>query len=185
MNAPLRSIAELHREYLRKTSPWNDERDALLAELLECGHSLGRCAEIIGGGITRNSAIGRAYRLGLKASKKPAHDVAPLPPRQARPARPKPPARPVAARIVILKAKGEPKMSVKLAINEPIVDRYGTFECEGDTSIPIMDLVDGVCHWPYDVQDEPVRYCGVKAIEGASWCGKHAGRVWQPARERA
>lgn len=52
---------------------------------------------------------------------------------------------------------------------------------EGQTGrVDLLGLADGVCHFPIDQQDGPVRYCGDHAEDGGRYCPHHAGRMFQP-----
>ena len=153
------------------------------------GLSFRAIAEKIGGGTTRNSCVGKARRLGLISVEKPTRALSPLPrrgkpaPKQAQPATPVINLQPIAEPL----AQANYCQFLTKTCQAPEA-RPNSFICTDDTSIPIMQLVDGVCKWPYTIQDEPTRYCGVKALDGRSWCETHAKRVWQtakPARVRA
>jgi hypothetical protein len=49
------------------TPYWNSEKEAMLKQLWEQGHSASQIAEVLGG-VSRNAVIGKAHRLGLRSS---------------------------------------------------------------------------------------------------------------------
>ena len=46
---------------------WTDEREEKLKELWKKGHSGSQIAQMLGEGATRNSVLGKAFRLKLQA----------------------------------------------------------------------------------------------------------------------
>lgn len=136
---------------------WTDERIALLTDLWTAGKTGSECAEALG--ISRNAALGKAYRLGLparvRATPKPmSRPRAPRPPKPviARPApapRPAKPARVVAPPPAPMPPKCHP--------------------------VSLMAVVYGQCRFPvagWAGPDAPF-YCGSPSTDGRSYCRWH------------
>lgn len=102
--------------------------------------------------LTRNAIIGRSRRLGL-------------------------PQRPMSS--VQRKETIEKKRPPPVRIEAPI-EPADSVPIEGDQSLTIYQLRDGVCKWVLDDfgSRPPYSYCGHAAEIGCSWCPEHYNKVY-------
>lgn len=149
--------------------PWTPAEIELLRTLTAECFTASQIAARVGNGKTRNSVVGKWFRLGLSKSRPkpertgkikltPASEKAP---RVHRPSvkRPEPslPALPVPAVI-------EP---------EPIV------------GVNVVQLESRMCKFPIgDPQQPDFRYCGKPQRENSPYCAHHAAICYQPASDR-
>jgi GcrA cell cycle regulator len=141
---------------------WTDEQDEVLKRLLAAGISFTNAAAMINADFatsySRNAAIGRAHRLGIKTERRG------LPGAGRKPTGRKPrPAKPVFPKQVVVRA---PEPVVELA---PYI---------GSLNLPFGDLrpfsADRVnqCRFIEGAAPEFL-CCGTETLPGASWCGHH------------
>jgi GcrA cell cycle regulator len=161
---------------------WTSEHCDALRQFLAGGLSFSRIAAAINAkfntAYSRNATIGRARRMGLTGSDRPAHllDASPNSQRQ-RPERHK---RATAAlerprpRVVDSKGKGPARLRCV-----EIDPRHLSF----------MELDDGDCRYPYggDAEGDLVTFCGHLQRAGSSYCTAHFHLTLGPgtASERA
>lgn len=136
-------------------SVWTDENVALLRKLWSEGHSARDIAACIPGA-TRNSIIGKAYRLGLP-DRSPLTRVAP---------RPKPE---TAARV---SAPRPPRFSA--VAHAALVTRLAPLRFADGAVATVLTIRDGMCKFPIgDPKAGDFAYCGRDACRG-SYCDDHA-----------
>ena len=164
---------------------WTDERVARLKELQAQNYSGRRIGAELG--ITRNAAMGKLARMGLKCEsmyqpprgegrkrerERKAHPWTPLP----QPEGPKPAGQ---FRLTPTKKTLEPK-PIKLVASAP--------EPIPATACSIYDLTNETCRWPCGGMNDPVTlFCGAPGADlaaGMPYCGFHAPRAYAPARWR-
>ena len=58
---------------MKPWKPWIPYMIKRLRELAEAGHSASMIAEIMGGDLTKNAVIGKAWREGIRLKARPAH----------------------------------------------------------------------------------------------------------------
>jgi GcrA cell cycle regulator len=134
-----------------------------LSVLWASGLSGAKIAARLGGGATRNSVIGKAYRLGLPkrdTTSRLSQAVKRMRARRQRPA----PAKPLSP-IQALLALVEP--------TPPDADLVSK-------SVHLLDLEATSCHWPrHRDERNDWRFCGHERVVGLSYCRHHARRAFQ------
>ena len=132
---------------------WTPEREERLKKLWTKGHSGSEIAVLLGDGATRNSVLGKAFRLNLEA-------------------------RSVSRRST---SKGNiekentqevktQKLGRKARFKALLLDK--NFEPENPTKLE--NLTDGLCKWPLGEKMEPASFfCGRKSLEKFSYCRLH------------
>jgi GcrA cell cycle regulator len=159
---------------------WTKERIERLKELWTEGLSASQIAAELGEGVSRNSVLGKAHRLGLaqgerKGASMPRPRNPPHSPDPAPAAEPPPQNKPDPAPMMSDRPPAE-------AAELPHRDEAVVPRSEGVT---IMELREGVCRWPLGDPTTPeFRYCGARAVEGLPYCAHHAQMAYQPATER-
>jgi GcrA cell cycle regulator len=144
---------------------WTVERTDLLKKRWAEGATGTQIAAELG--ISRNSVIGKAHRLGLAAR---AASPAPTP------RKPKP--RPTIHANAALAALRRATAPVHFIESPPAI-------LEVSTRCGILDLTSTTCRWPIGVPGKPdFFFCGSKPHEGLPYCGYHSRRAYQPARAR-
>ena len=133
---------------------WTPEQDKLLTELVVSGLSYSHIAsalnEEMGSMFTRNSAIGRANRIGLRGAQG-SH------PRPAGPAR--------APRM--RRAPGAPNVFIKVKDTAPPLPN-----ATADVTPKLVELTEVTgCRWPYG--DADFRFCDHAKVKGFSYCPGH------------
>ena len=153
---------------------WTGERAELLKKLWGDGLSASQIAAELGG-ITRNSVIGKAHRMGLETRAKQGPRMP-----DNRPRKPKP------SRISNVLFSGYrpgrqlPAPRKKSAVLAPSTAPAESFRCT------IMDLEDHPatpkrCRWPVgDPRGEEFLFCGAKPIQGLPYCDYHARMAYDP-----
>jgi len=140
---------------------WNEELIELLKKMRADGISAPDIAQRLGNGFTRNSVLGKAFRLGL--------DKAP-PKTQLRQSM-------IAARRLRAKARPRirPALPPPMAVEAlPMTNEVGT--------IPFADTDHRHCMWiPGDPRVD-ARVCGKPRVPDSSWCAAHKPRAYQPRR---
>jgi GcrA cell cycle regulator len=160
---------------------WAPEHSDALRDCLSRGMSYGQAADAInmrfGTEFTRNAAIGRAKRLGLKTVSAPKVLLRPRRPARPPESPPRPP--PKVARPEVSAAPApEPAKPVKL-------------RCVGikPRLLAFADLEPGDCRYPYGGEEEGETYafCGHPRIPHSSYCRPHHALTHGPgtASERA
>lgn len=137
-------------------NPWTDERIATLRDLLAKGCSYSEIARALGGGITRNAAIGKAQRLGISERLKPSK------PRSECSANPRP---------ILIKPAPVLK-AAPVPIAAPVVESFTLRSVAGEKA-RLREPCAGACRWPVgDPRDDSFGYCGAPA--DGNYCASHA-----------
>jgi GcrA cell cycle regulator len=136
---------------------WTVEHDAALDKYLQRKFSFSQAAAAInkefGTAYTRNAAIGRANRIGLKSI---------CPPTGGLHVNRKPRSMPWAAQGV--------SQRTYYRRRKQDVSAYRCVEV-APLNLSLVDLDSGQCHWPYG--DGPFTFCGHPQLPGFSYCGPH------------
>jgi GcrA cell cycle regulator len=144
---------------------WAPEHSGALRDCLSRGMSYGQAADAInarfGTQFTRNAAVGRAKRLGLKVA--PGRKVAPRPQRPEAPPIDEPKAR----------LPDTPAVPAPVAARpEPVKLR-----CVGikPRLLAFTDLEPDDCRYPYggEKDGEAMAFCGHPKLAGSSYCAPH------------
>lgn len=156
---------------MRDATPikWLDEHDDVLREELAKGHSLADAAielnSRFGMAITRNAAIGRASRMGIKSKTRGGDNM---------------------KRIV--KPKLAPKIKPKLVagpirIEQPrMVREDAEIRCAAiePRHLTLLELKSKDCRYPYGDSPEPITFCGHPQQEASSYCPAHRALIMRP-----
>ena len=132
---------------------WSDEREEKLKQLWEKGHSGSQIAQMLGEGATRNSVLGKAFRLKLQArvvSKKTTPRIN-------------------AETDNSLEIKSQ-KLGRKAKFKSLLLDK--NFPPENPTKLE--DLSRDTCRWPLGEKLEPAKlFCGRKPVDKFPYCQLH------------
>ena len=132
---------------------WTAEKEEKLKQLWKKGHSGSQIASMLGDGATRNSVLGKAFRLKLEAravSKK-------------------------STSITHTKKEGSPeiktqKLGRKAKFKSLLLDK--NFPPENPTKLE--DLSQDTCRWPLGEKLEPAKlFCGRKPVDKFPYCQLH------------
>ena len=141
---------------------WTPEKEEKLKELWKKGHSGSEIANILADGTTRNSVLGKAFRLKLETravSKKTTIKVSSNTEKNNAP-----------------EIKNQ-KLGRKARFKALLLDK--NFEQENPTKLE--DLTDQLCRWPLGEKMEPASFfCGRKSLEKFSYCKLHVLYAFQP-----
>lgn len=166
-------------EYRGKRDRWSPEVIEQLKALWRAGKSAGQIADVLPGGFTRNSVIGKARRLGLDGRQSPII-------RTPGPAQPLTPAQRMrktrAARQAALAAQ---KAAAEIAPEPGPVWNIEPARREAaplpGVLVTLMMLTDRICKWPIgDPRDEAFHFCGHASVVDSSYCREHHTRSRQP-----
>ena len=139
---------------------WTAEKEEKLKELWKKGHSGSEIANILGDGATRNSVLGKAFRLKLEAravSKKSTSKT-----QTKRDSSPE------------IKTQ---KLGRKAKFRALLLDK--NFEPENPKKLE--DLTNETCRWPIGhPYEEKFYFCGRKSIEKLPYCKLHVLYAFQP-----
>ena len=142
---------------------WPIEHDMLLRDGFNKGWSYTQIARWInrerGTAYSKNACIGRARRLGLGVRSKPKPEPEP----RSRTPRQRPD-------IAIRKA-ATPKKVVAPYVPKPDPMRPG--------HVRLIQLREGMCRWPNGEGAEHIRFCGLKQVEGESYCAEHCRAAYR------
>lgn len=156
---------------------WTPEREDELRVLWATGEPASEIAAIMGGGLTRNSIIGKAHRLKLakRRTAAPRSNVARL--RRARVARTGSEHRTL-LRLSSAKKSGADSLEEALALVKPKPIVGSVWEALPDTTpIPLLIATDETCRWPIGDPLLPgFGYCGRAVDGGAVYCLEHRAR---------
>lgn len=187
----VRSRAELLGLPPRERRPdileWNEAQLATLRDRFAAGDSFSQIAALIGGGCSRNAALGKAHRLGLTRgailNRHPRPARKPKPPRPAKPvlraARPQPAPKPAKPRLaihgngaVVEVAKAPPPLAMlKRRAFEPL---------QNAPPKPWIERRDGECTWPVG---DGMSCCA--PVHKRGWCWEHHCLGTVPTRARS
>lgn len=144
----------------KKSTFWNDAREAELRRRIDAGESGGVIAQALG--CTRNTVIGKVVRLKLRFTSERQ------PPKRFKVGRTVP-----AVSLPRRRNKRPPKR-----VAYPAPDLPAPIPCG-----PIGDIPDSrrACRWTDDdVQDPNWRMCGTESWYGSSYCPHHHARAYRP-----
>jgi len=154
---------------------WAPEHSDALRDCLSRGMSYGRAADAInarfGTEFTRNAAVGRAKRLGLKVA--PGRKITLGRKVAARPQGPRVPPEPKP------KSKGGTLRPDTPATPGPLPEcaKPVKLRCVGvkPRLLAFADLEPGDCRYPYggDKEGEAFAFCGHPKLKGSSYCAPH------------
>lgn len=181
----------------RQKIKWDAALDAALTELWEHSKkSASQIAKELGGGITKNSVLGRVYKLQLtkrSVQGRPRKRKVPSPHGNARPRR-------RIARPVHLQAAGETVNIGPIGGGQlEVVSTFVHVTPPEDLAIPfeqrksLLDLTSDTCRWPVGEPGKPdFFFCGgqvmEKLIDGKMvkqcYCAAHYQRAYKPAPKR-
>ena len=139
---------------------WTAEREEKLQQLWKKGYSGSQIAQMLGEGATRNSVLGKAFRLKLQAR--------------------------VVTKKTTTKTNTETdnspeikpqKLGRKAKFKALLLDK--NFEAENPTKLE--DLTDNHCKWPLGEKMKPaIFFCGRKPLEKFTYCKLHFLYAYQP-----
>ena len=159
---------------------WDAQSDGTLLKLLSEGQSASEICIVLGR--TRNSVIGRSYRLRKGPVVKGAHGLTPVvkPKRRYTP-------RPKIARSVSAAPKASARRTTRKSDptgrrRRAAVLRMKCSGAEPRLNCDIHDLTNGVCRYIVSGEGEPVLYCG-DTTQYKSFCAKHAGVCYENSFE--
>ncbi len=132
---------------------WTAEREERLKNLWKKGHSGSEIASVLGDGATRNSVLGKAFRLNLEA-------------------------RAVSRRST---SKGNTEKENTQEVKTQKLGRKARFKAllldknfEPENPTKLENLTDDLCKWPLGEKMEPASFfCGRKSLEKFSYCHLH------------
>jgi GcrA cell cycle regulator len=155
---------------------WTDDRVEKLMALWKDGHSANQIVSILGGGLTRNSVLGKIHRIENKMgiphrNEGKASAPGPAKPRRQRPSMPKAEAAP--------KPKGLAKKTATLLPSVPApplpTDR-----------VYVWELGSKECKWPIgDPGTAEFTFCAHPQREGSVYCDYHTRMAYEPQRTKA
>ena len=139
---------------------WTPEREEKLKQLWKKGHSGSQIARLLGDGATRNSVLGKAFRLKL----------------QARVVTKKTTPRTNTEKDNSPEIKAQ-KLGRKAKFKALLLDK--NFEPENPTKLE--NLTDNHCKWPLGEKMKPASlFCGRKNMEKFPYCKLHLLYAFQP-----
>ena len=132
---------------------WSLEKEEKLRLLWKKGHSGSQIAQILGNGVSRNSVLGKAFRLNLEA-------------------------RSVSRRST---SKGNTEKENTQEVKTQKLGRKARFKAllldknfEPENPTKLENLTDDLCKWPLGEKMEPASFfCGRKSLEKFSYCHLH------------
>lgn len=140
------------------TVVWTPERDAELIRLRHDGNAFSVISKAMD--ITRNAAIGRAARLGIKGRSRATVDF-----RAKR-------GRALNATQKVNRARSQARSGQPKFKAEPIPDLPITAYFRG---VSLLDLEPNTCRYPQGDAPE-ILFCGQPVVEDTSWC-KHCSKI--------
>lgn len=142
----------------QNATPWSDERTAELTKMYADGYSAGLIADRFG--LSRNSVIGKIFRLGLIVPKK--NRVT-----KQREAAPKKPVERRAISRIVTMGGGQRIIKTSEAVERPEL-RCAEID---PRHLDIIDLNPGDCRYPFG--DGPFTFCGHPVHDRSSYCTAH------------
>ena len=139
---------------------WTPEREEKLKQLWKKGHSGSQIARMLGDGATRNSVLGKAFRLKL----------------EARAASKKSTSKTHTKKYSYPEIKAQ-KLGKKAKFKALLLDK--NFEQENPKKLE--ELTEKTCRWPIGhPYEESFYFCGRKPIEKFPYCKLHVLYAFQP-----
>lgn len=150
---------------------WTDEQDALMVKCLAEGMSRAEAgAEVnkqFNTKYSRNAAIGRAWRKGLRSTLKPGRNKSQR----------YPPSPQCVAAAAAKRRQAHPAPIHQKALPMPQFNRDGFHGLRCDEveplNVPLIELQDSHCRWPVSKHPAAALFCGHFKIEGSSYCLDH------------
>jgi GcrA cell cycle regulator len=149
-----------------ESTEWAPEHSAALTENLAQGMSYSEIARTInakfGTNYSRNAALGRAKRMGLGGTRRPAN-WARLPPRAEQP------------NLCKLRERYAAMSRWFVPVFEPVESPKLRCADVDPRHLSLLELESGDCHYPYggDEEGEAITFCGRARREGSSYCEAH------------
>lgn len=135
---------------------WTQESIDLLRSMWNCGHSGGQIGLELG--VTRNSVIGKAHRMGLSKPREFRHD----------------PAKRLWAEIAP-PIPGSVDVPILAPMPAPELNRH----------LILMELTDNSCRWPIgDPLHEDFAFCGATKPDDRQYCDEHSRIAYAPSLPR-
>ena len=132
---------------------WSLEKEEKLRLLWKKGHSGSQIAQILGNGVSRNSVLGKAFRLNLEARSVSRRSTS----------------KGHTEKVNTQEVKTQ-KLGRKARFKALLLDK--SFESEKPTSLE--NLTDDICKWPLGEKMEPASFfCGRKSLDKFSYCRLH------------
>lgn len=148
---------------------WTQEQSDALENHVKAGMSYAQAAAAInaafGTSFTRNSAIGRANRIGLSGIPRERKPRAPRAPKQHKPR-------------LRLMATNHGGLRVMMT-SESTLEELRCVEVV-PRNVSLLDLKSGECRYPSE--DAPFTFCGHPIKPGSSYCVPHHHLCWQAPR---
>lgn len=172
-------------------SYWTEERIALLRKLVADGFSAGHAAKQLGGGCTRNQALGKAYRLGLVFGLSAASSPDAI--RQRAADAPRLGGRPRVGRDSTLQNRINSRAASvappKSKPDAPRRLRVVQVESKPRRLIDFRGVHDGLCRWPLDLNIKTPAtadslFCAAPTSGEDSFCPAH-GRLSRDSHQGA
>jgi GcrA cell cycle regulator len=163
---------------------WTNERVALLKQLWADGLSASQIATKLKD-VSRSAVIGKVHRLGLAArvttsrvrTARPRSNIALFPARS-------PQAQYGAFTNPAPKPAPQPHER-KAAIVMPLRALPDLDEPAPEGRLKLLDLKDGMCHWPIgDPKEEGFHFCGRRRSLATPYCEHHAAIAYNPAARK-
>lgn len=155
---------------------WTDERVEWLRTLWTQGLTASQIAAELGG-VTRNSVIGKAHRLGLSGRLTPV-------------ATPRAPCSPRLPRSSQFGPVGNVHRRGNLALASPDVAHVDEVEVTAQIVplaryLTLAELEPSSCRWPIGDPSSPdFRFCGAPALPGESYCRACARKAYQMSQRQ-
>lgn len=144
---------------------WTDAEVETLKTMWNKGHSAGEITEEIPG-VTRNSVIGKAYRLGLRE-----HVNAPkLNKTISVKAKTEQPVKKLVRDRRVKISKPDP---VKVAEVRKIAERAQALPAPAPLNFTLLELNHDDCRWPVSGEGAKMLFCGHNVEDGKSYCPCH------------
>lgn len=140
--------------FTSRNTPWPSEKEAALIECLKNKMTARQTADQIG--MTRNSIIGKARRMGLEFLSVPKRPI-PFQGRQKRIRKPR-----------VIVAPKFPYRETPPIAPEPHMDPL-MLVFEDLKNSPVISQ----CRFPYGENPREIVYCGLPTVDGESWCAAH------------
>ena len=145
---------------LKKIMNWTTEREEKLKQLWKQGHSGSQIARLLGNGATRNSVLGKAFRLKLETRAVSKKSTAKISTEKNNQPGTKP-----------------QKLGRKASFKALLLDK--NFEQENPKKLE--ELTNETCRWPIGHPYEKKFYfCGRKPLEKFPYCKLHVLYAFQP-----
>ena len=146
---------------------WSEEQDSILREMWPEHYAIDVATRL---GVTRNSVIGRARRIGLQGKRGEGWGNGVIATKERRAANAE---RRKQRELVKVQSPHSYRPRIPYAALPEIV--------ADPLLLSIMDLKTEHCRWPYG-EAGSIQYCGHQALNMQSYCGAHYRMSYQPPR---